>query len=524
MSDKPKSRVVLLGLDGATWRIIDKMMEAGRLPNFSRMMKRGSYGNLRSLEYAVSPRVWTSIATGKVEEKHGIFDFYNTIKDLNAKRIWDILFERYGDTATVFYWYLTWPPPEDFKNVMVPGFLARDSRTVPEKYAFIKDIEITQKMKIQESYNNVGLIYYIKQALNAWRNGLKLRTMFKALTFMIGRKINNYSELESFHKLMVLKYHIHTDVFLKIMKKDPSDFSAIIIPQPDQLGHKYWHFMEPEDFEQRTGNKVSEKDIKRYGNVMWDMYDKIDRFIGDVYKTLNDDDLICVLSDHGFGPVKEIYASLKIKSKEFLELLGLGGAAHCVSLGFSYFIQIDDADKSDKLDQIKTVIENITLQDEKKKLFEVSKNNDKEIVIKLQDLVLMNPGEAETFMKRKLKVNGKIIDVQNIFISRPDITGEHEPLGIVLFAGKNIKQGHKLDEGSVLDVVPTILYLKDLPLAKDMDGKIIEGAISEDYIAKNPVQYIDTYETGENRSKEETEDHSMTDDLEQRLKSLGYLG
>ncbi len=517
------SRVLLIGLDGATWNVIHPLVKQGKLPAFQHIMENGAYGDLRSLEWSVSPRVWTSIATGKSEDKHGILDFYNTVKDLKATRIWDVLIEKKGETANIFYWYLTWPPPKNFKKVMVPGFLARDSRTIPAELSFIKDLEITQKMKMQESYDPTGFTYYMKQAFNAWRNGLKFSTMLRALSFLLERKLGERSELDSFYKVMFLKFHIHTDVFLNLLKKEPTDFSAIMIPQPDQLGHKYWHFMDPDDFEKRTGTRIKGKEQKKYGSVIPDAYHKIDRFLARICQTLEENDLLIVLSDHGFGPVKEVYSSLRVKSQPFLNLLGLERAAHCVSLGFSYFIQIDDETRLSEISQIMKKIESITVFDSGLKLFEAQIQNEREIVIKIQKLVLMSPEDAHEFLSKKIKFEDKILNADEIFVSRADITGEHEPLGILMMMGKNIKKHQKIKERSVFDIVPTILYMKGLAVAKDMDGIVIKQAIVDEYLEKNPIQFIDTYEPEEGTNDFGQEDFSMTEELENRLERLGYL-
>ena len=82
----PEPFVVLIGLDGASEEIIDDLRSEGRLPNFDRLIRSGTYGRLQS--YATrkimsdslqrgyfSPIVWSTIATGKIPEKHGIRDF-----------------------------------------------------------------------------------------------------------------------------------------------------------------------------------------------------------------------------------------------------------------------------------------------------------------------------------------------------------------------------------------------------------------------------------------------------------------
>ena len=68
-------RVLLVGLDGADMRIVDRLVGEGKLPTFARLKREGAWGPLRSVEPLLSPLVWTSIATGRRPQDHGVFDF-----------------------------------------------------------------------------------------------------------------------------------------------------------------------------------------------------------------------------------------------------------------------------------------------------------------------------------------------------------------------------------------------------------------------------------------------------------------
>ena len=72
---KTGPRVYVLGLDGATWDIIDPLVEQGRLPVFKTLKEGGAWARLRTFEPTLSAVVWTSIATGKAMIKHGIIDW-----------------------------------------------------------------------------------------------------------------------------------------------------------------------------------------------------------------------------------------------------------------------------------------------------------------------------------------------------------------------------------------------------------------------------------------------------------------
>src|SRR6266446_4984205 len=78
-SDGP--RVLLIGLDGADMRLVDRLVGEGKLPTFARLKREGAWGPLRSVEPLLSPLVWTSIATGRRPQDHGVFDFVEITPD-----------------------------------------------------------------------------------------------------------------------------------------------------------------------------------------------------------------------------------------------------------------------------------------------------------------------------------------------------------------------------------------------------------------------------------------------------------
>ncbi|HEY6554673.1 MAG TPA: alkaline phosphatase family protein, partial [Vicinamibacteria bacterium] len=72
-AEKPKQKVLLIGIDAADWSVIGPLLDAQKVPSFASFRDQGASGRLRSLEpLTKSPIIWASIATGKVPEKHGI--------------------------------------------------------------------------------------------------------------------------------------------------------------------------------------------------------------------------------------------------------------------------------------------------------------------------------------------------------------------------------------------------------------------------------------------------------------------
>jgi len=68
-------KIVLVGIDGATFKVLDPLLEKGRLPQLQKLIDQGARGVLTSLPQTISPAVWTTIVTGQEPEVHGIRDF-----------------------------------------------------------------------------------------------------------------------------------------------------------------------------------------------------------------------------------------------------------------------------------------------------------------------------------------------------------------------------------------------------------------------------------------------------------------
>ena len=58
-------QVLVLGIDGATFKPIGPMVRSGRLPNFKGLMEEGAWGVLESTVPPVTIPAWVSMMTGK---------------------------------------------------------------------------------------------------------------------------------------------------------------------------------------------------------------------------------------------------------------------------------------------------------------------------------------------------------------------------------------------------------------------------------------------------------------------------
>ncbi len=115
----PAKRLLLVGWDGADWKIASPLMDAGELPQLANLVAHGASGPLASLPPYLSPMLWNSIATGKYADQHGILGFTTTdpvtgrlaaitSTQRKCKALWNILGE-HGRTAHVLGWFASHP-------------------------------------------------------------------------------------------------------------------------------------------------------------------------------------------------------------------------------------------------------------------------------------------------------------------------------------------------------------------------------------------------------------------------------
>ena len=122
-----RPRVLLVGWDAADRRLISPLVDAGLMPTLGALICRGSLGNLRTATPALSPLVWTSLATGLTADRHGILGFTEPspsggLRPIQStsrrvKALWNIA-DQEGLRSCVVGW---WPshPAEALNGVVV---------------------------------------------------------------------------------------------------------------------------------------------------------------------------------------------------------------------------------------------------------------------------------------------------------------------------------------------------------------------------------------------------------------------
>ena len=129
--ESKSNKVFIISLDGATFSVINPLVKQGYMPALAMLMSQSVCAELESVVPPVTAPAWTSFMTGKHPNKHGIFDFarfnperytwtINNARDIRSKTLWQILTE-HGKRLVVLNLPYTYPPYE-VNGVLVAGW------------------------------------------------------------------------------------------------------------------------------------------------------------------------------------------------------------------------------------------------------------------------------------------------------------------------------------------------------------------------------------------------------------------
>lgn len=295
--------IYLIGLDGASWNLMEPLMKQGKLPNLKKLRDNGVWGDLASAYPAHSAFLWTTIATGKTKEKHGIGDF--TVKEeekevpttgnlRRVKAFWNMLSEK-NIPVSVVNWWVTWPP-EEINGVMVSDKfrLGKHRRfkmqvTHPANLQHQMPDPIISKARAQQEWKQYGL-----PELYDVTNDGRVTAFDKALKGYPNYWCQDASVWDA------SKY---------VLKNHPARVFAVVYRIVDISSHFMWCYIPPKFLEgarqKAREGKLTEEDIRQldleFTKIIEPVYNYADIIVGDVMKAAPSNATFIIVSDHGFG-------------------------------------------------------------------------------------------------------------------------------------------------------------------------------------------------------------------------------
>lgn len=556
MTEHKKNKVFVIGLDGATFEIINPMVQQGELPNIAKMIQGSSYGSLRSCTPDLSPPAWTSFMTGMHPGKHGILDFFGQepgsykLNFFNAsfrreKPIWTLLSDA-GKKVCVINVPLTFPP-DKVNGIMISGM---DTPALDSDFIYPSTLR-------QELEREIGAYIIEKPERNLNKN--KIDKYVKSLFSVNQNRFN------------AARY---------LMKRYDWDLFVVVFESTDRVQHNFWKYMDP------AHPEYNKKDNKRYGNVIFDAYKDIDYKTGELINNLPENSTLIILSDHGFGPLyKGVRLNKWFELNSYLTNIRSSKPSWEETLieqsrrtklipkflkrGLGRFMGLKDKKNDYKilahLNMDKTRVYPIggyghlciNLKGRQPQgIVEPGKEYEElrdELIMKLKALKdpsngncvidkILKREEAYSFFpentpdiliswrrgysflgERELSLLGIRPEGDNLFTPHR-WSGNHLPDGILLMRGKDIKADYKITGAEIVDIAPTILALLSEGILENMDGKVLREALEETFLVSNPIKYRRAAEAGVDKdSHEKAYSEEESKKIGEKLRNLGYI-
>ena len=295
------NRLVVIGIDGATWDVIDPMMAAGELPNFQRLVERGVRARVASFEPLVSPVVWTSFATGHFGRRHDILDFVYPYYGSDRSRvestvraepaIWNLASDL-GLSVGVVGYFVTHPVEQ------VHGFMVSD-RAVQKQPASVypealsdrvfDQIRALDRREERAAVHSRFILWdYDRRALGDPDDP------YHWATKVVADRIERQSVTDEFVRR----------VAVDLMTSERPDLFISYFRLIDNASHAAWLYYDDTDFEAGP----TELDVELLGELIPESYRYTDEIIGELVAAAGEDTNVVVLSDHGFGSKTGPYA------------------------------------------------------------------------------------------------------------------------------------------------------------------------------------------------------------------------
>jgi predicted AlkP superfamily phosphohydrolase/phosphomutase/tetratricopeptide (TPR) repeat protein len=284
-------RLLIVGWDAADWLIVNRLFAAGKMPVLRRLVDAGCRADLGTLEPKLSPLLWSSIATGKTADKHGILNFVepkpeggglrvSTSTSRKTKALWNILSQNGFDTRVVG-WYAS-HPAEPIRGSVVTNLLQEGEPA----------LESAPWALVPGTVHPAALAEVVAAARQRAR--AFPREVLRELLPRVDEIGAGDARVQSLVKLMSYAASIERAAVASLRAGGAWDATMVFFDAIDTVGHHFMQFVAPKMAH------VSEREQRLFGGVMDRVYEWHDAALGRLLEAAGDGTTVILLSDHGF--------------------------------------------------------------------------------------------------------------------------------------------------------------------------------------------------------------------------------
>ncbi|HNU70197.1 MAG TPA: alkaline phosphatase family protein [Thermodesulfobacteriota bacterium] len=529
---------VFIGLDGATFTILDPLVAEGAMPFLKAFMERGVRATLLSTPNPLTPPAWTSMMTGRNPGSHGVFDFiwaeerpsdhYFTLynfRDIQCETVWSIASRQQGKICSLNFPLMA--PAPAVNGYIVPGLVNWKHL---RRYVYPKDIY--DRIKALPGFNAKEIAWDFDLEKEASR----------------GIPPEKYQEWIEFH---IRRERQWFEIVRFFLQEHPCDLTGILFDGPDKMLHIGWRFLDPAFYSQEP--TPWEEKIR---GLILSYFRELDGFIERIAELAGPQARIVMGSDHGFGPGRLIFrVNTWLHEQGYLTWKDLGPldpkAAESVRRLVERHFVLLDWEKTTAYARTSTsngiyirkakgpghtgvpAEQYESFRSElKNKLAAITDPVSGERIIKhIYTKEEAYPGENNEQAPDLTMVFydhsfASILNKEPMIYHHHETLGTHYPEGVFLAAGPGIRSGVSLPALSIVDVAPTLLHSLGLEIPADFEGQLPAEAFEAGFLEQFPVTigpatqrpnaYLDEKKPEALNAEEEEE-------IYKQMKALGYV-
>lgn len=517
--------MIILGLDGATFNLIEPWVEDGELPNFARLLDESVSGDLESTVPEITVPAWPAFATGQTPpelDMYGFTHFNRESKDNDLShdefvsgKMWDVVDDQ-GGNSVVFNIPGAYPWREIEATIIAAAPEYKDEYAYPpERWDELTDLVDGYKLRNDKQ---PGSREYVEQSLSL------IDKRFKAFDHFIER--------------------------------ERPDLAVGLIRGTDRVAHHHW----------------GPDSVPSTDSAVFEVYERVDEQLGSFLDAHEDEDIL-VMSDHGFEKVTAQFAPNYVLEREGLVSLDDSGNSTRAAMGLVRDFASDILTKTGLLTLARQLIPERALADiptgdvlgldnaislsridwdetdavadvgqkttmvyalsdhtaEIKRIIDKAENalqkaaDDEDINVRFERFGRRGPHTPDLTMvletpevhaSSRFDVDSPVFEVN---------TSGHAREGILLARGPSFRGG-TIEGAHITDITPTVLHALGYRLPESMDGDVLDlfepgtGPATRDPIT---YEYTDTGDTSTRGGIEG--DEQKEDEVKNRLRELGYL-
>jgi predicted AlkP superfamily phosphohydrolase/phosphomutase len=556
-----QSRVLIIGLDSATFNLIEPWVAQGLLPNLARLMRAGAHGRLASTLQPTTAPAWVTFMTGMNQGKHGLYDFVRrragkySLDVTNGSHVAaPLMFETLSQlgrrviTINIPYSY----PPRPVNGIMIGGPFApavtRELVYPPEMFDTLKEIAPD---------------YFVIPDYDA----------------------HAAEPMAHFASRLQREVELREQVSVALMQREAWDVFAVVIMATDEVQHTFWHCMEAPD----------DSPLAKYRHIIRDIYQRCDAAVGKLLETAQHDERpldVIVLSDHGAGrfewmvnlnrwladegwlrfhverssPLKQLRTSLVQKSAQAYRHYVPAATRTIIRnrLGSRRFSHVQEefqsAVVSDTIDWVQTQAYSlgaggnifINLQGREPSgcvtaaEYEHLRQRIIDGLMTLRTPDTDRPMVARAYRREELYHGPQLEQAPDVIVQWSDyafwgrgfygpqqpvfekqqrfdfsdqpLSGSHRPDGILIAQGPHIRSGAHVSGAKLIDIAPTVFRLLGYTPPAEMDGRVLDDILITPEVS--PTEAVTSAATVGGPLDYTPEEAEI---ISEHLRALGYL-